>query len=557
MRILLAASEAAPFAKTGGLADVAGALPVALKALGHEPWLFMPYYRQVAAANVPVRPVARFAVPMGAGRVEAVILRGETPRGKVPVFFVARDEFFNRPGLYGSGDRDHPDNCERFAFFCRAVCEATRELELTPDVVHCHDWQTALIPAYLRFIYRDTQRLAQAASVFTIHNLAFQGIFPPWKMPATGLDVTHFNWQEYEYYGNLNLMKGALVHSDVINTVSKRYAREIQTPEGGYGLNGVLAARHADLFGIVNGLDYTVWDPACDDELACKFSPRRPGGKARCKLDLQEDLGLDPDPDKPLIGLVSRLTEQKGLDILGEALPAIMTLPVQFALLGDGEERFKWAFSELAGRYPGRMAVRFGLNEKLAHRIPAAADIYLMPSRFEPCGLSQLIALRYGAVPVVRETGGLADTITDSVNGFTFFEYNATALLVAVRRALAARANAGYWAKLVRECMTEEWDWCRSAGEYARLYALARSRRGLPVPIAPEMAPADLHRKISVKRPCRKKVDVAPKKSDKSDRSDRSDKKVRAARTAKAAKAVRSTKSTKSTKPNTPSRRRR
>jgi starch synthase len=491
MRILLAASEAAPFAKTGGLADVAGALPGALAALGHEAWLFMPYYRQVAAAKVPVRPVARIHVPLGAGRAEAVILRGETPGGKAPVYFVARDEFFGRPALYGSGNQDYADNCERFAFFCRAVCEAVRELELAPDAIHCHDWQTALIPAYLRFLYRDVPCLAGAASVFTIHNLAYQGVFPPWKMPATGLDITHFNWKEYEFYGNLNLMKGALVHADVLNTVSKRYAREIQTSENGYGLNGVLAERHADLFGIVNGLDYSVWDPSADGLLACKFSPARPAGKARCKRAVQEELGLHVDAQRPLLVMVSRLAEQKGLDILGEALPGIMALPVQFALLGDGEERYKWAFGELAGRYPGRMAVRFGLDERLAHRLTAAADIYLMPSRFEPCGLSQLIALRYGAVPVVRETGGLADTITDSVNGFTFFEYNATALLVAVRRALAAMANSTFWKKLVRECMTEDWDWRRSAGEYARLYALARSRRGLPVPIAPEAVPAE------------------------------------------------------------------
>ncbi|HOX05027.1 MAG TPA: glycogen synthase GlgA [Planctomycetota bacterium] len=510
MRILLAASEAAPFAKTGGLADVAGALPGALAALGHEACLFMPYYRQVAAAGVPVRMAARLHVPLGAGRAEAAILRGAMPGSGAPVYFVARDEFYNRPGLYNAGGQDYIDNCERFAFFCRAVCEAVRELELAPDVIHCHDWQTALVPAYLRFLYRDAPRLAGAASVFTIHNLAYQGQFPPWKMPATGLDVSHFNWKEYEFYGNLNLMKGALIHADVLNTVSKRYAREIQTPENGYGLNGVLAERHADLFGIVNGLDYSVWDPAGDGALAARYSPARPAGKARCKRAAQEELGLAVDPDRPLLVIVTRLTEQKGLDILGEALPGIMAMPVQFALLGDGEERYKWAFSELAGRFPGRMAVRFGLDERLAHRLTAAADIYLMPSRFEPCGLSQLIALRYGAVPVVRETGGLADTITDSVNGFTFFEYNGTALLVAVRRALAAMASPAFWRKLVRECMSEDWGWRRSAGEYARLYALARSRRGLPVPIAPEHAPAEEPASPARRKAVRKKSDRKP-----------------------------------------------
>jgi starch synthase len=489
MRILMAASEAAPFAKTGGLADVAGALPRALRKLGHQPCLFLPYYRQVARAAPAVCQVARLNVPLGGARLEACVLRGQLPASDVPVYFVARDEFFDRPGLYGTGDRDYADNCERFAFFSRAVCEAARELELAPDVVHLHDWQTALVAAGLKFLYRDVPGLAGAASVFTIHNLAYQGVFPPWKLPATGLDPGRFNWKELEFYGNLNLLKGALVYADVLNTVSKRYAREIQTPEGGYGLDGVLAERHADLFGIVNGLDYTVWNPATDRLIPVRYSPARPAGKARCKRELQRELGLLVDGDRPLLGVVTRLAEQKGLEILAEALPGIMALPVQFVMLGDGEERFRWAFAELAGRYPGRMAVKLGFDERLAHRIPAASDLCLMPSRFEPCGLNQLIALKYGAVPVVRETGGLADTVTDGTNGFTFSEYKAVALLVAVRRALAARANRATWKKLMLQGMAEDWGWGRSAGEYARLYALARARRGLPVPIAPEVGP--------------------------------------------------------------------
>jgi starch synthase len=490
MRILLAASEAAPFAKTGGLGDVCGALPRALARLGHEVALFMPYYRQVAAGAFRTQQVARMFVPLGGGRAEACVLRAEMPGSPVSVYFVARDEFFSRPGLYNSGGKDYWDNCERFAFFCRAVCEAARELELAPDVFHLNDWQTALIPPLLKFLYRDHPRLGRSATALTIHNLAYQGQFPPWKMPATGLGVEHFNWKEFEFYGHLNLMKGGLVHADVLNTVSKRYAREVQTPEGGYGLEGVLAERKADLFGIVNGIDYSVWNPATDRHIPARYTPQKLAGKAGCKRALLAELGLPADGDRPLLGMVSRLTDQKGLDILAEALPGILTMPVQFVLLGEGQDHWQWVFSELAQRHPGRMAVRIGHDERLAHRIEAASDLYLMPSRYEPCGLNQLISLKYGSVPVVRETGGLADTITDSVNGFTFSEYSATALLVAVRRALAARANRAAWKKLVLGGMTEDWSWARSAGEYVRLYALARARRGLPMPIALEAAPA-------------------------------------------------------------------
>jgi len=527
MRILLAASEVAPFSKTGGLADVAGSLPAALERLGHSPCVVTPCYRQVERSGARLREAGQLFVPTPAGAKEAHVLEGRLPGSGVPVYFIARRELFGRDGLYGGGNYEYPDNLERFAFFCRAVCLVARELELAPDVFHLNDWQTALAAAYLRHVYAGDEALSRAAVVFTIHNLGYQGLFPPWRLGATGLARERFNWQELEFYGQINLLKGGLVYSDALNAVSKRYAREIQTIEGGYGLDGVLRERHERLFGIVNGLDYATWDPAADRHLPARYSPGRMAGKERCRAALRRELGMRDGPARPVLGMVSRLAEQKGLDILLAALPAILDLPVDVALLGSGEPRFERALADLAALNPGRLGLRLGYDERLAHLVEAGSDIYLMPSRYEPCGLNQLISLKYGTVPVVRETGGLADTITDSVNGFTFFEYNATALLVAVRRALAARANAAFWKKLVRECMTEEWDWRRSAGEYARLYALARSRRGLPVPIAPEQAPAEAPRKPSAKHASRKKA-MKPKsdRADRSDRSDKSDKKA-------------------------------
>jgi len=510
MRIILAASEVAPFAKTGGLADVAGSLPAALARRGQEVCVFTPYYRQTETAGFPVRPVARLFVPLGGARKEVAILEGRLPGCDVPVYFVARSEFFGRGGVYGEGGTSYGDNCERFAFFCHAICRATRELELAPDVFHLNDWQTALVAAGLKHVYAADARLSSAATVFTVHNLGYQGIFPPWKMPLTGLSGAHFNPGELEFYGQLNLLKGGLVYADALSTVSKSYAREIQTPKGSYGLEGVLAERRDRLFGIVNGLDYSVWDPATDRLLPARYGPGRMAGKARCKGALRRELGLEGSGDRPLLGMVSRLVEHKGLDILAEAVPGIMALPVELALLGSGEARYERALRDLAGRYPGRMAVRVGYDERLAHLLEAASDAYLMPSRYEPCGLNQLISLRYGAIPVVRETGGLADTVTDGLNGFTFAAYSATALLRAVRRAVAAMSNRSAWRQMVARAMAQDWSWDRSAGEYLRLYALARTARGLPPADAPARKRKPAARRKPRKRPARKRA--APRK---------------------------------------------
>ncbi len=504
MRIVLAASEVAPFAKTGGLADVVGSLPAALARLGHEVSVFCPYYLQVEKSGAKVREKARLFVPLAGGQKEAHILEGRLPGSSVPVYFVARREFFGRGGIYGPGGYEYLDNLERYAFFCRAVCSASRELELAPHVFHLNDWQTALCTAYLRNTYAADPVLSKAASVFTVHNLGYQGVYPPWKLPATGLGQEHFNWKELEFYGQINLLKGGLVYADALSTVSKRYAREIQTPEGGYGLDGVLSERHGELFGIVNGLDYSVWDPARDEFLPARYSVGKMAGKRRCRKELQKEMGLKVGSKRPILGMVSRLAEQKGLDILLGAMPAITELPVDLVILGSGEHRFENALTDLADLHPGRIAVRLGYDEKLAHLLEAGSDIYLMPSRYEPCGLNQMISLRYGTVPVVRETGGLADTVSDGMDGFTFAEYNPEALTVAVRRAVSAMSRPTQWRKMIAHAMCQDWSWDRSATEYVRLYELARSARGLP--------PAERRKK---KRPAAKRKKAkrkAPKK---------------------------------------------
>ena len=494
MRIVLVASEVAPFAKTGGLADVTGSLPAALARLGHRVSVFMPYYRQVGEWGARVRQVADLMVPLGRSRRRALVMEGRMPGTgpRVPVYFIARGEFFDREHLYGPPGGAYPDNCARFCFFCRAVCEAVRKLELRPDVVHLNDWQTALIAGQMKHLYAGEEQLGGAASVLTLHNLGYQGIFSPWKMPLTGLSPARFNWQEMEFYGQINLLKGGLVYADLLNTVSKRYAREIQTSGGGCGLEGILSARRKTLYGIVNGLDYSVWNPATDRRLPARYSPARMAGKARCRRTLQKEMELDAEAAPALIGMVSRLAEQKGFEILAEAAPKLMKLPVQFALLGSGEERYRRAFTELAARYPGRMAVRVGYDERRAHLIEAGSDIYLMPSRYEPCGLNQLISLKYGTVPVVRETGGLADTVVDGRNGFSFARYTPAALVAAVRRALAARGDRARWRRIVARGMAEDWSWDRSAGEYVRFYELARAERGLP--------PAEMEAKAAPRR---------------------------------------------------------
>ncbi len=478
------ASEVEPFAKTGGLADVAGALPAALVALGHDVRVLMPKYRGVEERAGQVRTVVpRLTVPLGDRSIEGALIEGRTSSG-VPVYFLRQDHYYDREGLYGTSDGDYWDNCERFVFFCRGALESLLYLDRheavswRPHVVHCNDWQTGLVPVYLRTLYRDHPSLGGIATLFTIHNLAYQGVFWHYDMPMTGLGWDLFTPAGIEFYGKLNFLKGGLVFSDLLTTVSRTYAREICTAAFGAGLEGVLEERSHDLHGVVNGLDYEAWNPAKDPHIAQPYSADDPTGKAACREALRHDLGLETVPG-PLLGMVTRLVEQKGIDLVLEALPGILAEGCQLVLLGSGDAKVEAAFTEWAAREPGQVAVRLGYEAELAHRVYAGADCFLMPSRYEPCGLGQLIALRYGTAPVVRRTGGLADTVTEFDpasrvgTGFTFDGYTVGGLLDAVHRAASAYRQPALWKALVRNDMTEDFSWEASAREYVTLYGKA------------------------------------------------------------------------------------
>lgn len=481
MKILFAASEAAPFAKTGGLADVAGSLPPAIASLGHDVRVVMPRYRQVDRDRFNLKHAATFSVPLGVWKERCDVLKGGM-HDNVPAYFVDKDIYFDRPGLYGTMNADYPDNAERFIFFSRAVLELCLAIDFRPDIVHCNDWQTGLVPLYLKTRYREAAPLRKAKTVFTVHNIGYQGIFWHWDMRLTGLGWDVFTPEGIEFWGKINFLKAGLVFSDIITTVSRTYSREIQTPEYGNGLEGVLLDRAADLFGIVNGIDYDVWDPARDRAIPKTFTASRIAGKAECKKSLLARLGL-PDASAPLIGMVTRLADQKGLDITVEALPEIMSLGAQFVILGTGELKYQQALSDAAARYPNRMRVLLQYNDDLAKAIYAGCDLFLMPSRYEPCGLGQMIAQRYGTVPVVRKTGGLTDTVleynprTGRGTGFLFEEYSAPALADCLLRALRVYGKPKQWIRLAQNGMRRVFSWERSAKEYMKVYREAMRKQ--------------------------------------------------------------------------------
>jgi len=477
LRILLISSEVEPFAKTGGLADVAGALPQALATLGHDVRVLMPKYRGVERHGTLRTAVPRVRVPIGDRTTEGALLEGRLGRA-VPVYFLAHDHYYDRPALYGTGQGDYLDNCERFIFFCRGALEALRALGWTPHVIHANDWQSGLVPVYLETLYKDDPALGEVATLFTIHNLAYQGVFWHFDMPLTGLGWDLFTPAGLEFYGKLNFLKGGLVFADVLNTVSKTYAQEIQTAEFGCGLEGVLQYRRADLHGVVNGIDVAAWDPATDRDLTKPYSAEDLAGKAACKQALAQELGIDAD-GAPIIGIVSRLAAQKGLDLVLAALPELVDAGFELALLGAGEPGLETAFGEAARASRGRIAIRTGFDNALARRIYAGSDMFLMPSRYEPCGLGQMISMRYGTIPIVRRTGGLADTVVEARparrtgTGFGFAEPTARALLEAATRALAAYREPALWRQLQRNAMAQDFSWPASAREYVALYRKA------------------------------------------------------------------------------------
>ncbi|MBD3372234.1 MAG: glycogen synthase GlgA [Candidatus Coatesbacteria bacterium] len=473
MKIMLAASEVVPYAKTGGLADVAGALPKELGRLGHDARLIMPRYAKIKQELTTVK--SGLEVELGERRV-AFDLLGDDSQG-YRAYFVDCPELFDRPGLYGEDGADYPDNDARFALFAKAVLASLEALEFIPEVVHCHDWQTGLVPLLLK--EGDHPALADVGTLFTIHNLAYMGTFPPRRaLPLIGLGEDVFRSEGgLEYYGKVNYLKAGLVFADLLNTVSEQYAREIQTPEYGYGLEGVLSSRSSELHGVLNGIDYELWNPAEDEHLPAGYSAQDPSGKAECKAALQREYGLPVEPGLPVYGMVSRLADQKGLDLFAEAAGDFFDRELQFILLGTGDPKYHALFEKLAAEYPKRCGVKLAYDAAQAQRIYGGADLFLMPSRYEPCGLGQLISLAYGTLPVVRATGGLADTIDDGVNGFSFERYTADAFMDTVDRSLDAFADTERWSELRRTAFAGDFSWTRSAERYVELFEQAAAKR--------------------------------------------------------------------------------
>lgn len=459
-----------------------GSLCQEIQSLGHEVAAFLPRYKSVDIQKWGLSPaVEELQVPIGSERLTGKLWQAS--RGGVRFYFLDQPEFFMREHFYGTALGDYPDNDRRFIFFQRGVLEALKGLNFKPDVIHAHDWQTGLIPVYLKTLYSGDSFFQKTRSVFTIHNLGYQGHFPPDSLPATGLGWEQCRMDRLEFYGKISFLKGALLDADALTTVSARYAQEIQTKEFGSGLEGVLAKRKDHLHGIVNGIDYKEWDPENDTDLASAYSLKQIEKKAANKTVLQKENSLVVDAKSPLIGIVSRLVDQKGLDILIPAFDALWQLGAQIVLLGTGEEKYHHVLRDIAKKNRGRIGVHILFDSKMAKRIYAGSDMLLVPSYYEPCGLGQMIALRYGTIPVVRATGGLADTIqefdprTGKGNGFVFTEYTSEELVRAVERAAQIYASEKKWLELVANAMTSDFSWAASAKKYVQLYEQIHPQR--------------------------------------------------------------------------------
>ncbi|WP_442508020.1 glycogen synthase GlgA [Novipirellula sp. SH528] len=486
MNIVFLSTEAVPFAKTGGLADVCGTLPSKVAALGHRTTVIMPAFRSIRSAGLPIESTdTSFAIQMSPQKlVGARILKSNLPDEDVPVWFIDQPQYFDRESLYGTSTGDYPDNAERFAFFCRAAMHAISRLDWPVDIVHCNDWQSGLVPALMAAEPDAYPWIKKASSIFTIHNLAYQGHFGREAFRWTGLDWKHFNSNQFEYYDHLNFLKTGIVAADMITTVSPKYAEEICGPEQGCGLDNVLRGRHARLSGIINGIDQTVWNPEIDPKLVATYDARfYKQGKLGNKRELQQRFGLEPSESLPMIGLVGRLASQKGWDMILPVLESHLTedRPAQWVVLGSGEARYEEELRRLAQAYPKRFALYLGFSDELAHLIEAGSDVFVMPSLYEPCGLNQLYSLRYGTVPIVTETGGLANTVVDcteatlrdgTATGFFIPEANAASLDATIGRALHLRYHEKEnWEQIIETGMSQDFSWRHSADQYIDLYA--------------------------------------------------------------------------------------
>ena len=481
LKILLLSAEAVPFAKTGGLADVAGSLPKAIRALGHDIRLAMPRYGRVDPEKFELKEVVpRFPVPMNKQLEEAAVLQGRIAPD-VPVYMIENAKYYDRDGIYM-----YPDDAERFIFFCRSSLEMLNRLGWCPDIIHCHDWHTAIVPNWLKTVYKDDPFFVHTATVYTIHNLAYQGIFGYRVLEIAGIDEYGFMYhpEMADLTEVVDLMARGIFFADVINTVSEKYAQEILTPEYGEKLDPLLRDRRDRLFGILNGIDYEVMNPATDQYIAHNYDADTLEKRAQNKLALQQEANLQVDAAVPLIGIISRLTDQKGFDILGDVIDHLLDLDLQLVLLGTGDPHYHEMFSRVAQAYAGRAAVFLTFNAELAQKIYAGSDMFLMPSRFEPCGLGQMIAMRYGSVPIVRATGGLADTVEDfdpqtgEGNGFSFQPYDRWALFAAIVRAVENYKYRDTWHNLQVKGMTADFSWSASATKYVDLYHRAIAAHG-------------------------------------------------------------------------------
>jgi starch synthase len=478
MHIAFVASEGVPFSKTGGLADVVGALPRALAALGHQVSVYLPRYRQTKLVE-PATVISSITIPFDDKYRFASVVAGGS-QGNIRFCFVEYPEFFDRDALYGTPAGDYPDNAERFALFSRAVLEASKILGV-PHVFHCHDWQSALVPVLLRTVYAEDPAFSEVATVFTIHNMGYQGLFPPEVLPLLMLPWDLFTMSKMEFFGQVNFLKGALTYADFITTVSRKYSQEIQTAEYGFGLEGVLRGRASTVTGILNGVDYDEWSPQTDKFAIAHYSPQDLNGKAKCKQDLLAAFGMaKADPNLPVIGIVSRFAAQKGFDLISQIADRLAREEMIVVALGAGDKPYEEMFIRLNKQFPNKIAVKVAYDNAIAHKIEAGSDMFLMPSRYEPCGLNQIYSLKYGTVPIVRATGGLDDTIepwdarTGKGTGFKFTEYNGESLLLTIKQALHAFRDQTSWQVLMRNGMNKDFSWNASAREYAKVYERAR-----------------------------------------------------------------------------------
>jgi starch synthase len=481
MHIAFAASECVPFSKTGGLADVVGALPRALAALGHQVSVYIPRYRATRLTD-PDPVVRSITIPFDDKYRFCSVVEAGSSAG-LKFYFVDYPPYFDREAIYGTPAGDYPDNAERFALFSRAVLEASKILGV-PNVFHCHDWQSALIPVMLRTVYAEDPAFRDAATVFTIHNMGYQGLFSPDTLPLLMLPWDLLTISKMEFFGQVNFLKGALVLSDYVTTVSRKYSQEIQTTEYGFGLEGVLRNRAATVTGILNGVDYDEWSPQTDKFAVAKFSALDLAGKAKCKQDLLHTFGINSaNPALPVIGIVSRFAAQKGFDLIAQIMDRLAREEMTMVVLGSGDKLYEEMFQRLHKQYPAKIAIKVAYDNAIAHKIEAGADMFLMPSRYEPCGLNQIYSLKYGTVPIVRATGGLDDTIdpwdprTGKGTGFKFTEYHGESLLATIKQALLDFQDPSSWQTLMRNGMARDFSWGASAREYGRVYERARQAR--------------------------------------------------------------------------------